>query len=174
MQAYFFAMHKCLQNQLSRIRIPLNAVKTASGAQRAAHVGGEHVRQIPANHLLDEIEGVEERTMDVDASVAHGEELRGLQSNHAVVAALAQIENLNRHDVIALGQDQLYLAFAAGIAVLLRPDRFADPRLAVLLSEIWKQLDRRLRHGVEFVIATGHRPLDLVCRLLLEKNNVQK
>src|ERR1700761_9271570 len=99
--------------------------------------------------------------MDMDAPLAHGEELGGLQTNHALVAPLAQAENLSGHDVVALGDDQLDLAFASRIAVLLGPDRFADPGLAVLLSEIWKQVDRRLRYGVEFFVAIRNRPLDI-------------
>ena len=98
-----------------------------------------------AEHLLDEIERIEERAVHEDAAVAQGEEFRDLEMHDAVVVALASrqtncvVATLSPSTAI-----NLISYFRLGIALLLGPDRLGEPVLAVLVAEMRKQFDRRV------------------------------
>src|SRR3977135_2980282 len=101
-----------------------------------AHAGGKCVGQVLAEQLLHEVERIEERAVFEDTPVARREKLRGFELHDAAIVALAQTEMQDGCDFCAIDRHEFDFVLSARIPLLLGPDRFGDPTLAVLVPEM--------------------------------------
>src|SRR3984957_5778705 len=133
-------------------------IRGSNGAGRGL---GQNRGDVAFQHLLHQIEGIQDLAYLRDASVAKSVKRRHVELHDPVIAALAEEGADMRRDLVALGNRAGQFIAHAGIAAVDGAPHLAEFGLAMAMAHMRQDIDRRGGDEIDIVGAARQRALDV-------------
>ena len=127
--------------------------------------------QVASGQLFDHVQRIEERLQLGDQAAAQGKEIPARELHHPPVAAFGERQLEDSGDAQPVGRDEGDLMAPLAVARDMQFDQRGHRLLALPRRQMRKQLDRKIDHRLDVIVAARQCPLHVARVKRREKGN---